>query len=155
MRMKYVLTIHILITVIGIALLLSGCAMTEAQREAGDLYFSQHSRFPIATSSGETLRRPISRLKCRHRVALVARGMIRRGDTFDIVGGSCPRRGHHVWIVQYHEGKELIIEPTLMDGQVAYFKHDQIRLRYLPGNPDPKVIDIVNRWLREIGAKEV
>jgi hypothetical protein len=143
MKVKHIISLHVVITGLLIAFWLVGCngkgSGSQAAWEAGRLWWKDPSD-----------------LVCRHRVAIIAKSMMERGDTFDLVFGS-PRSGQgskHVWIEEtLPNGGILIIEPTQSDS--APERYDEIkRLHYAPDyKGNMAVISQVNRWLKEKGME--
>ena len=117
--------------------LVSGCKKTtQAQREAGKIWFKNPFEYV-----------------CRHRVAVIAKGMMEREETFDLVFGKS-ESNRHVWIEEYlPDGSTVIVEPTQTDSSPERYIETN-RLPYAPDyDGNIAVISKVNNWLIEINKE--
>jgi hypothetical protein len=137
MKVKHIIFWHTAITIGLVVFWLSGGRQPErsdAAWEAGRMWFKNPSG-----------------LVCRHRVAIIAKGMMERGETFDLVFGE-NSGGKHVWIEQYlASGAIIVIEPTQSDSSPQRYK-ETARMRWeAAGTGNILVVSTVNRWLVEKG----
>lgn len=132
------------IAIIAIAALIivpalaGGCRkFSQAEWDAGRLYMQDRSW-----------------QKCRHRVAIVARDMMKRGETFELVFGTAQWNGErHVRIEQWVDGELRIIDPTWPDRDLGKLIITD-RWEFTKENQSMRVISFVNRCLLELGDRE-
>ena len=135
MKVKHILFWHTIVTIVLTMVLLGGCRKyTVAQWEAGKTWFKDPNG-----------------LVCRHRVAMIAKDMMERDETFDIVFGT-RGKNKHVWIEQYnYDGSVNIIEPSQATTDIKRYT-ETARMPYKQGScKNIVVISAVNHWLLEKG----
>lgn len=140
--MRKITLIGLLVIIITCVGLLSGCqTYTEAEWAAGAMFWKNDKS-----------------LRCRHRVALIAKNMMERGDKFDLIIAT-PKHdlgSNHTWIEQYTDNPLdplKVIEPS--GSNVLIFKFEEIkRYHFEPGyEANIVVVSKINQWLNEKGLK--
>jgi hypothetical protein len=128
----------ILSAMILIPAIAGGCKRySQAEWDAGRLYWQDKSW-----------------QKCRHRVAIVARDMMKRGETFELVFGEASWNGElHVRIEKWVDGDLRIIDPTWPDRDLGKLIITD-RWEFTKENQSMRVISFVNHALLEIGDRE-
>jgi len=149
--MKRSRAIIVLLTgLILIPAIAGGCKKySQAEWDAGRIYM-KYAKMPFS----KDLKSDGKWLKCRHRVAIVARDMMKRGETFELVFGEASWDGkRHVRIEQIVDGELRIIDPTWSDSDLGKLIITD-RWEFTKENQNMQVISFVNHALLEIGDRE-